>query len=382
MMRGLVDDGLDVELLDDGSVVLRGLKNPSPTLERTLTNRSEAELMLKGIPITLDPGTPANDPWLNLTEEVRFDYMTEAEIDPGTGMPKWVLRGKPGKKKPFQIRSRMAMFAMSGCHLFATTTKMSAASWSIPAGPPAEGGACQAAEIYKNLLAYRTALGQGDVSHGPPEKSKWICAFCYASKSNYMHRQSQYSQTIRLIWLKGIMQAGLDYAAQAMAGALAKHQGNVKRRTKFKESPDFFRIHDSGDLTLIPDTYSLWCRVAEMLPSINFWCPTRMWVFPKFAEIVRRSPPPGNLSLRPSALHFDDKAPVIDGFDSGSTAHTWEKKKNGLKVDPIVGGLADWNCPAYKHGGKSCAGAGGPSGEKDCRACWSYDDMRISYQGH
>lgn len=372
------DDDLDVELMSDGGVVLRGFANPAPMAERTFINRSEAGLMLQGIPIRLDLGTKANDPWLALDDEVRFTFMTEADMDPRTGMPKWMKRGG----KPFQARSRVAEFAMSGCHVFATTTKMSAASWSIPAGPPAVGGACAAAEIFKGAAAYQRALGQGDVEQRPPDVQKWICAFCYAGKSNYMHRQSQYSQTIRLIWLRGIMQGGVDWAAGIVASALEKHQDNTKRRDKFKENPRFFRIHDSGDLTLVPDTYSLWVRVAQMLPKISFWCPTRMWVFPKFSEIVRRTPPPDNMSLRPSALHFDDRAPEINDFDSGSTAHTHESGGKGRKVDPVTSGLADWNCPAYKHGGKSCAGAGGPRGEKDCRACWKYKDLRISYQGH
>lgn len=357
--------------LDGSGIRFVGLRNPSPFLDRTVTNRNEAYAMLGGH--TLDVGIKAGkDPVLALTPELRFSYMTEATIDKKTGMPKVVK-----KKGVLKIQhSHMDEFVLTAPSLFTATSKMSAASWSVPAGPPSVGGACLSAELFKNTSKYNVALQQGDVEQRPASKPDWICQYCYAGKSNYMHRTSQYSQTARLIWLTGMVDhLGVDGAAEKMAEALRVHQGNTKRRAKAGENPKFFRIHDSGDFQLAPNTYLLWCLVAKAMPEVNFWAPTRMWTFPKFNELVRANQPPDNMSIRPSALHFGDIAPDLDGFDHGSSAHS-------IEVDPVKTGKADWICPAYQHDGHTCAGAGGPKGEKDCRACWIHVDMSVSYRSH
>lgn len=207
-----------------------------------------------------------------------------------------------------------------------------------------------------------------------------VVSNCYAGKSNYMHRTSQYSQTARMIWLHGMIKLnGIELVADVMSRALAAHMANAKKREQVGESTKFFRIHDSGDLTLSPNTYLLWREIASQHPGISFWCPTRQWVFPKFVELVRRNPPPSNLALRPSALHFNDRAPVIDGFSAGSTAHLDVGK---TQSDPVKMGIAEWSCPTYQHDGHSCAGAGGPRGEKDCRFCWTYKNQAVSYRAH
>ena len=358
--------------LDGSGIRFVGFKNPSPFLQRTVTNRNEAYLMLEGH--TLDVKVkPGKDPVLALTPELRFQYMTEADIDKKTGMPK-IVRKKSGAVKIHH--SHLDEFVLTAPSLFTATSKMSAASWSVPAGPPSVGGACASAELFKNTSKYNIALQQGDVEQRPASKPDWICQFCYAGKSNYMHRTSQYSQTARLIWLTGLIEHfGVDGAASQMAVALRAHQGNTKRREKVGENPKFFRIHDSGDFQLAPNTYLLWSLVAREMQEVSFWAPTRMWTFPKFNEMVRANPPPDNMSIRPSALHFGDVAPDLDGFDHGSSAHSIEN-------DPVKTGKADWICPAYQHDGHTCAGAGGPNGEKDCRVCWKHVDMSVSYRSH
>jgi Gene product 88 len=357
---------------DGDGIRFVGFSNPSPFLQRTVINRGEAYMMLEGH--TIDVKTkPGKDPVLQLSPELRFSYMTEADIDPKTKMPK-VVKKKGGAVKIHH--SHLDEFSLTAPSFFTNTSKMSAASWSIPAGPPSVGGACASAELFKSTSQYNVALKQGVVAQRPASKPDWICQFCYAGKSNYMHRTSQYSQTARWIWLRGMVQHhGLEGAASAMAAALRAHQGNTKLREKLGENPAFFRIHDSGDFTLSPNTYLLWTLVARELPGIQFWAPTRMWTFPKFNEMVRANQPPPNMSIRPSALHFADVAPDLDGFDSGSTAHD-------IELDPVKAKLADWICPAYQHDGHTCAGAGGPKGEKDCRVCWIHTDMAVSYRSH
>ena len=357
--------------LDGEGIRFVGFANPSPFLQRTVINRNEAYMMLEGHTLDVE-ARPGKDPVLRLSPELRFSYMTEADIDPKTGMPRVVK-----KKGGFKVHhSHFDEFVLTAPSLFTATSKMSAASWSIPAGPPSVGGSCASAELFKSPGQYAVALKQGDVEQIAPVKKDWICQFCYAGKSNYMHRTSQYSQTARWIWLRGLVQHhGLEGAAGRMADALRMHLGNRKNREKLGENPGFFRIHDSGDFTLSPNTYMLWSLVARALPDVRFWAPTRMWTFPKFNEFVRSSPPPENLTVRPSALHFEDIAPGIDGFAAGSSAHD-------IKTDPVKDDLADWICPAYQHDGHTCANAGGPKGEKDCRVCWNYPDVAPSYRSH
>ena len=358
--------------LDGDGVRFVGFENPSPFLARTVINRNEAYLMLQGHTIDVEMKS-GKDPVLRLSPDLRFQYMTEADIDPKTKMPR-VIRKKGGEVKIHH--SHMDEFVLTAPSLFTKTSKMSAASWSIPAGPPSVGGACASAELFKSAGAYNVALRQGEVEQRPVSKPDWICQYCYAGKSNYMHRTSQYSQTARWIWISGMVQhLGLEGAVEKMTEALKFHQGNVKNRQRAGENPNFFRIHDSGDFTLSPNTYLLWSMVAREMPDVNFWAPTRMWTFPKFNEMVRSNPAPDNMSIRPSALHFEDAAPGIDGFDEGSSAHHME-------TDPVKEGIAQWICPAYQHDGHTCAGAGGPKGEKDCRVCWVHTDMSVSYRSH
>jgi hypothetical protein len=366
-----MEDGGIITELDGTGIRFVGFENPSPFLARTTTNRSEAFAQLVGHVLDLEMSSKV-DPVLRLTPELRFGYMTEAVMDKRTGMPKIVKKKGVAKIQ----HSHMDEFVLTAPSLFTETSKMSAASWSIPAGPQSVDGSCAAAELYRNTAQYNVALRQGDVEQRPADKKDWICAYCYAGKSNYMHRTSQYSQSARLIWLTGMVKHyGIDGAAARMVEALQSHQGNTKARQRAGEDPHFFRIHDSGDFTLAPNTFLLWSEIARSMPDVHFWAPTRMWVFPKFVEMVRKNPPPDNMSIRPSALHFGDAAPNIDGFDHGSSAHS-------LEVDPVKTGKADWICPAYQHDGHTCAGAGGPNGEKDCRVCWVHVDIAPSYRSH
>jgi len=364
------------------------------TLKRTIVNRSEASLMLQGTIFSLmvppklqkavetgiPPTTKPDDPFLKLSPGVQFDYMTEADVD-AKGRVKYQWRGKGTSRRKHFLHSRLATFKLGRIGFFTRTSKMSAPSFSIGAGPPDVEGTCLPAELYRQRKAYDTALLQGDVSQHPPDVKNWICAYCYAGKSNYMHRTTQYTQLGRWLWLMGMMNDSFDDSVEVVGAILEAQMMNRKVRAEFRESPNYFRIHDSGDLTLVPNTYMLWREVAALpeLSHIHFWAPTRMWVFPKFSKMVRDNPPPPNLSLRPSALHLGDIAPGIPGFTAGSTAHQDDKHK---QTDPIAEGLAGWVCPAYQHDGKSCQGGGGPDGQKDCRVCWDYRDLSVSYRAH
>src|SRR5262245_28582333 len=111
----------------------------------------------------------------------------------------------------------------------------------------------------------------------------------------------------------------------------------------------FFRVHDSGDLFSAKYT-ACWTRVCAALPEVLFWFPTRMW--PHGGKLinlanlaaVRDLASLPNVVVRPSALAFDDPAPIVEGYGPGTTASKGE-----------------YTCPASDQGGRCL----------DCRQCWS-----------
>ena len=186
-----LSDGLEDLVLSASAfgVTVEGLKNPSKFAERTGLNRAEGKGALVGH--TLELAVPEDlrqfasghqvvgrggkvketfeDPYLRISPKLSVDY----------------IRTEDGAKKKF---------VMGKSTLFTKTTKMSAASWSLPAGPRSISGTCAAAEIFKSPAAYDVALRQGDVEQRAPNPKTWIYAYCYAGKSNYMYRNSQYAQ--------------------------------------------------------------------------------------------------------------------------------------------------------------------------------------------
>lgn len=122
----------------------------------------------------------------------------------------------------------------------------------------------------------------------------------------------------------------------------------------------YFRVHDSGDL-FSPAYTQMWTRVCANLPEVRFWFPTRMW--PHGGKAVRLTTIAAvqelaalpNVTVRPSALQFDDPAPTVDGYGPGSSA-----AREG------------YNCPAHEQNNECRA----------CRACWdSPDGVIYRYHG-
>jgi len=379
-----------------------GMKKASAIMQRTFINRDEIieHLGKAEIKLVLPQG---EDPVLVLKKPISYEYETV-----------------PITKKGIFRSAKKVIYTIASRSLFTSTGKMTAGSFSTPAGPPGSTqGACPAAAIGPKYQAFKRL---GDVDQGNVDASKFICRFCYANKSNYMHRGPQSGQILRHIWLqRQLAEKSIEQVAGILTEALGLHASNTEKREAMEEDPRFFRIHDSGDLFDSgghgqgPGIKALlvWYNVSESLPGINFWCPTRMWVFPYFTKFVQDNPPPENLALRPSALHFDDTAPMVDGFAAGTAAHYWQKEK---QTRPVQGGIADLACPAYAGGGASCGGAlrraksdpeykNNPtevgafrdlvqeavsdpvlreltSDGSDCRACWLFKDKRTSYKAH
>ena len=118
----------------------------------------------------------------------------------------------------------------------------------------------------------------------------------------------------------------------------------------------FFRWHDSGDLQSFEHLVAI-ISIAEALPQIKFWLPTKEKAF--LAKLKRSDiSVPANLAIRLS-MPMVDQAPITSTWALTSTVH-----QNGEAF-----GTA---CSAYQNDGK-CG---------DCRACWNTDVANISYPKH
>jgi hypothetical protein len=125
-----------------------------------------------------------------------------------------------------------------------------------------------------------------------------------------------------------------------------------------KEKSGFFRWHDSGDLQ---GTWHLKkiCQVAENLPHITFWLPTREYGIVSDYIEKEGNTIPKNLTIRLSAL-------MIDGQYPDAIA-----KRLGLVVSGVSSN-GDFNCPSSKQD-NNCG---------DCRACWDKEVYSINYKQH
>lgn len=163
------------------------------------------------------------------------------------------------------------------------------------------------------------------------------CSGCYALKANYAYPSVQKAHEKRA--------ASLDHPLWTEAMIyLIRHSGE-----------SFFRWHDSGDLQSLQHLMNI-VRIAESLPNVSFWLPTRekglvVQYMRAFGEF------PQNLVVRVSAAMIDGEAPA--GFANTSTVHENAAPK----------GFA---CPAQSQGNKCL----------DCRACWNRDVQNVSYGKH
>jgi hypothetical protein len=165
-----------------------------------------------------------------------------------------------------------------------------------------------------------------------------VCNGCYALKANYAYESVKKAHANRVEALQN----------PQWADAMIKLIGSQSKEK-------YFRFHDSGDLQNLQHLFDI-VRIAEALPEIKFWLPTKekglinqyMRSFGDF---------PANLCVRVSAAMVDGKAPA--GFDNTSTV--FDK-----------GSAIGSECEAYKNQNK-CG---------DCRKCWDRSIKNISYKKH
>ena len=123
-----------------------------------------------------------------------------------------------------------------------------------------------------------------------------------------------------------------------------------------KEKSGYFRWHDSGDLQ---GTWHLAkiISVANRLPMIKFWLPTRE--ISVVSDWVNEGGKiPENLTIRLSTFMLDGQPPLAAA--------------NRLGLCVSGASATDYNCPASNQDGK-CG---------DCRNCWNKDVFQVNYKKH
>jgi hypothetical protein len=125
------------------------------------------------------------------------------------------------------------------------------------------------------------------------------------------------------------------------------------------ETSDYFRWHDSGDLQSA-DHLDKIVQIAQQLPHIQFWLPTREYRL--VADYVRDHDLPPNLIIRVSAAMIDGEAPKIRTRQGTTLPVSYVHDKA-----PARGQV----CPAPTQGNQ-CG---------SCRACWTRT-VDISYHRH
>jgi hypothetical protein len=307
------------------------------------------------------------------------------------------------RSSPTDERPEGRLMKARRASLFTWTTKMSCASFSVPAGPARYGGTCAAArqqsvEDEGSYVRYSEPLSErgDDIRYihttktgNRSEKSisqQYICDVCYAGKGSYrMYINSSVNQIAHRAWADARIKDGTF--RDEMVKALTFLYQNPRMETELATrlvSNKYFRLHDSGDFWS-KDYYLAWRDICQGamdagLP-IKFWAPTRQWVFKDWIELFREFPPPKNLSLRPSALYLGSPPPVVPELLSAGTTSfpdTWVDGPKKL-LDP----KDVWPCPAMNaKGDKSCINAPNPQGGVGCRTCWDKPKIAVNYSTH
>lgn len=319
--------------------------------------------------------------------------------------------------------------------LLSWTSKMNTPSWSIPAGSPQIGGACPGAVAGQTIVpesALRAAArhvnrGLGRAADEPVNLAQCICNFCYATGGQYSTGQVQFAQILRFLWARQAirfptfapdgspstafvetMVYAINAADYKLAGGTVTGEG-AEAAQELPPEPTgrrFFRIHDSGDF-FEAEYLRQWKAVADRLPDITFWAPSRIWATDWGTRAVNEiNRDPRNFMIRPSAYEVNEMGPMDLGpgwagpttviavqQNLGMTpereqyvydhAHRFPPKTTG--PDPRY----TWNCQAYatedqKHTCRKAVappGFGGADG-KGCRACWIAPVEVVNYSLH
>ena len=173
------------------------------------------------------------------------------------------------------------------------------------------------------------------------QKKGSTCEKCYALKGMYSFPVVKNAQRRRM---ESISQPG--WVAD-MTELLAR---KYKKR---KKADRVFRWHDSGDLQSLEHLSKI-VQIANNLPDIRFWLPTREQAMVR-EYFSQGNKFPRNLVVRVSAAMRGQK--IVP--PAGTVAST-------------VGANVGNACPAYRQGGKCLT----------CRACWDNSVESVDYPLH
>lgn len=160
-----------------------------------------------------------------------------------------------------------------------------------------------------------------------------VCSKCYAMRDKYI------TETVKL-----------GHARRAAGLSSVSWRDAMVRLIRRSDDPHF-RWHDSGDLQSFQHLLDI-VRIAEALPAVNFWLPT------KEKKLVYQYRDafgdfPANLCVRLSGAMIDGKAPAYAGNTSTVSSTTY-------------------TCKAPDQANKCL----------DCRDCWNRDIKNVTYKVH
>lgn len=159
------------------------------------------------------------------------------------------------------------------------------------------------------------------------------CEKCYAMRDNYTYPSVKTAHARRAAGLSSISWR------DAMVYLIRR------------SDEQWFRWFDAGDLQSFQHLLDI-VAIAEALPTVNFWLPTReKKLVYKYREIFGDFPP--NLCVRLSAAMIDAPPPAYAGNTSTVTTTTY-------------------TCAAPDQAGKCL----------DCRVCWNRDIKNVAYLQH
>lgn len=119
----------------------------------------------------------------------------------------------------------------------------------------------------------------------------------------------------------------------------------------------YFRWHDSGDLQSLQHLANI-VAVANLLPHVHFWLPTREYnLVSEYIDKGGSFPP--NLTVRLSSH-------MVDGPTPEPLA-----RRLGVQVSSVTSGPG-FTCPSPTQGNK-CG---------SCRACWDKSVFNVTYKKH
>ena len=164
------------------------------------------------------------------------------------------------------------------------------------------------------------------------------CQGCYATTGNYNFPNVKAPR----------LHNGEDWKREAWVDDMVSELDNDR----------YFRWFDSGDMYTLKLAEKM-LDVMKRTPWVKHWLPTRMYKFPKFANVIAEMEALPNVVVRRSSDSITGE--TIEGATTSTIVPTVEDASDTMTV-----------CEAYSRDGKC-----GP-----CRACWSKDVSVIAYPQH